>query len=127
VIETCQPSVERRFERNNGNAGARECSVENGHGWEEEEQKCEENGTEEELIEVVVTAVDAVPKDVALFAAEEVKERNDDGELPVVDPRRGNVKGVDVDRQQRDQVGEKRDGQTSAHETGQADETNDVW
>ena len=49
-------------------------------------------------------------QNIALAPAEEVKEANDDGELPVVDARAGDVEAVDVDSEQAHEVGEHANG-----------------
>lgn len=57
-----------------------------------------------------------------LFAPEEVKERHDDGELPVENAGRCRVEAVDVHGQEGQEVGEHGDGHGGAGETGEADE-----
>lgn len=121
MVQTSQPGIQSGFQGDNSHPGACECGVKDRDSREQEEEEREKDGAEEELVEIVVASVDAVAEDVALFAPEEVEERDDDCELPVVDPRGGDVETVDMDCEDRYEVGEHRDRHAGASEGRDAD------
>ena len=56
-----------------------------------------------------------------------MKERDDDRELPVVNPRGGDVEAVYVHREEGDEVREHRNGKRRSSETAQTNEADEVW
>lgn len=54
-----------------------------------------------------------------------MKEGDNDGELPMENPGRRDVEGQDMQGEQGDEIGKKRDRHGGAGERGEADEMND--
>mmetsp|Transcript_61072 Transcript_61072/g.145435 ORF Transcript_61072/g.145435 Transcript_61072/m.145435 type:complete len:316 (-) Transcript_61072:292-1239(-) len=76
---------------------------------EEEDQEREEERPKEELIERVVTRIDPSAQHVALPPSEESPERTEHARLDAVPPSGDGVEDGDVEREEREQVGDQRD------------------
>lgn len=74
MIQTCKQGIEHSLQRDNGHTCRRKGQVKHKNSGEEEDKKSKQNGSQEELVEVVVARINAVAEDVALLAAEEVEE-----------------------------------------------------
>lgn len=127
MVETGEKGIERGLQRDDEHARRRKGEVEDRHGRQQEEQEREEDGAEQQLVEVVVARVDPVAQHVPLLAPEQVEQRDDGRQLPVVDARRGDVEAVDVDGQDRQQVRAEADRHRGPGEARHADERDDVW
>lgn len=122
MVKARQQRIEPRLQHNDNHPRKRKVDIEHQHSRQQEHQQRKHNGPHEQLVEVVVARVDTVAEDVVLLAAEEVEERDEDAELPVEDARRGQVEGVDVDRECGEEVREDGEGHAGAAEAGEADE-----
>jgi len=85
-------------------AHSREKDIVNHDGGDQQREQREQKGAEEELLHIVVTRVNAVPKDVVLLASKEVEEGRQDSELPVVNRGRDQVKDPDVEEEKGKEV-----------------------
>ncbi len=87
--------VEHSFRRDDRHTGDGEVQIEYDHSREKEEEEGEEDGADKELIQVVVARVYTVSQNVVLLPAKEMKEGDEDIELPVINTCRGQVEGID--------------------------------
>lgn len=65
--------------------------------WHEENGYCEENGAEEELVDVVLIRVGPLPKHVPALSAEKIEEAGERVTLQAEDERRGRVRQTNME------------------------------
>ena len=122
MIQARKKRIKSRLQRDNNHPRNSKIKIKHKHRRQQEDEERKNDGPDEQLVEVVVARVDTVPKHVVLFSAEEVEEGDEDAELPVEDARGGEVEGVDVDGEGREEVGEHGEGHAGATKAGEADE-----
>ena len=97
MVQKGKARIEGRLHGDDEHARGGESEVEDDDRRQEEEQDGKEDGSDEQLVQIVVARVNAVAEHVPLLATEEVEEGDDYRELPVEDARGRDVEGVDVD------------------------------
>lgn len=125
MVQACQQSVQHCLERYDGHSCRCKGQVKHQHGGKEEEQEGEENSSEQELIQIIVARIDSVTEHVVLLPSKEVKQRDDDRELPMVDPSRGHVERVNVDGQDGEEIGKQGDGHAGASKARKTNKVNE--
>lgn len=100
MVETSQKRVLCRLQNYDSHPSRGESEVEDGHSGQKEEQQREQDGSEQELVQIVITGVDTISQYVVLLAPEQMEQGHYDAQLPAEDPSGGGIETVDVDSQE---------------------------